>query len=392
MVLNLKGSDGDPALARRLYDLTLANIHTLKGMSAATGIDCELEQNGALTVLRTEAEARDAKASTADSGNLPIVFWDRERTASALGTRVYTGALFDPGAGQVHLGKLVRMWKSAAEAGGVNIFEQTPVVRISEGPVHVLSARDGHSVCAPMLILATNAYTSKLGYLRNAVAPIHNYVGITPPLAPNLLASIGWNVRIPFNDSLREVYYSGQTQDGRIHFGGGPVDYGFNNEVGAPPNAPRRFEGLHREFSRVFPSLANIPFEIQWSGLVDVSLNQQPAVGQIGRHKNILYAIGYSGEGVNLTSVFGRILADLAAGRRNEWEWCPFSIAFPRTYPTNRSAGSAYRLTWLIRAWLGYEYPLQAVRSRADGELSPETVHNPVHNSRFEKRINDFGI
>jgi hypothetical protein len=150
--------------------------------------------------------------------------------------------------------------------------------------------------------------------------------------------------------------------------------------------------GLHPELSRVFPSLANIPFEIQWSGLVDVSLNQQPAVGQIGRHKNILYAIGYSGEGVNLTSVFGRILADLAAGRRNEWEWCPFSIAFPRTYPTNRSAGSAYRLTWLIRAWLGYEYPLQAVRSRADGELSPETVHNPVHNSRFEKRINDFGI
>ncbi len=107
MVLNLKDRDADPALARRLYDLTLANIRTLREMSAATGVDCELEQNGALTVLRTEAEAQEASATTAGDGGLPIVFWDRQRTAAAIGTHAYTGALFDPGAGQVHPGKLV---------------------------------------------------------------------------------------------------------------------------------------------------------------------------------------------------------------------------------------------------------------------------------------------
>jgi glycine/D-amino acid oxidase-like deaminating enzyme len=34
--------------------------------------------------------------------------------------------------------------------------------------------------------------------------------------------------------------------------------------------------------------------------------------------------MGYSGHGVNLTSVFGRIIADLAAGREGAWQRYPF--------------------------------------------------------------------
>jgi len=46
-----------------------------------------------------------------------------------------------------------------------------------------------------------------------------------------------------------------------------------------------------------------------------------PSVGCTGRHKNVFYAIGYSGHGVNLTSVFGRIIAELEAGREEPFRW-----------------------------------------------------------------------
>jgi glycine/D-amino acid oxidase-like deaminating enzyme len=182
-------------------------------------------------------------------------------------------------------------------------------------------------------VLATNAYTSKLGYLSSAIAPIFNYVCITPPIDAADWNSVGWTTRIPFNDSRREVYYAGATRDRRVHFGGGPVDYCFNDGLRIPRDAGRRYAELQREFATLFPALAHIAFETTWSGLVDVSLDQNPAIGQIGRHQNIFYAIGYSGEGVNLTSVFGRVIADLAAGRREQWTWLPFLDRLPPYIP-----------------------------------------------------------
>ncbi len=58
--------------------------------------------------------------------------------------------------------------------------------------------------------------------------------------------------------------------------------------------------------------------------MIDWSLDASPSVGVTGRHGNIFYGLGYSGHGVNLSSVFGRIIADLEAGRAAEWDPYPF--------------------------------------------------------------------
>src|SRR4029077_16247370 len=45
---------GDPTMDKRIYDLTVENIDQLHALSAATGIDCELDTNGALQVFNTK--------------------------------------------------------------------------------------------------------------------------------------------------------------------------------------------------------------------------------------------------------------------------------------------------------------------------------------------------
>ena len=334
MVLNLQMPLAAP-LARRLYELTRDNITRLGALAGEHGIDCDLEQHGALAVLRTDADLRAAQPAftTLASAGVPLQSWNRERTRAALGTDAYVGAICDPGAGQVHPGKLVRLWQTAAAAAGARVFEGSPVVRIEAGRSHRLVTAAGHAVRAAHLVLATNAWTSKLGFLRRAVAPIANYVGITAPLDAPRLAALGWASRMPFSDSRREVYYAGCTPDGRVHFGGGPVDYQFNNGVAPPAGAAARWRDLHREFARVFPQLADVPFEATWYGWVDVSLDERPAVGRLGPYGNIYYGLGYSGEGVNLTSVFGRIIADLVAGRAADWKWFPLLDRLPPYIP-----------------------------------------------------------
>jgi gamma-glutamylputrescine oxidase len=81
---------------------------------------------------------------------------------------------------------------------------------------------------------------------------------------------------------------------------------------------------LHRELARIYPKLAGVELAQSWEGVVDWSLDASPSVGCIGRQKNIFYGIGYSGHGVNLTSIFGRIITDLEAGRDELWKQYPF--------------------------------------------------------------------
>ena len=81
------------------------------------------------------------------------------------------------------------------------------------------------------MVLATNAFTSRLGFFRNSIVPVHEYVAVTQVFREQQLAEIGWRKRIPFNDSRTEVSYLGLTEDSRIHIGGGSPSYFFDRGV-----------------------------------------------------------------------------------------------------------------------------------------------------------------
>jgi gamma-glutamylputrescine oxidase len=343
---------GEPEIDRKIYDVTVDNIERLKNLSQKTGLDAEIEQNGALQVCNTKEVAEKGRAfgEKARRAGFPFEFWDREQIAGTIGTKVYPGAHFDPNSGQLHPGKLVRVFRSAAESVGVEIYENSPVLHLEPGePVRITTA-SGKTVKARNAVLATNAFTSKLGYLRRATSPIMEYVGITRPLSEAKLREIGWSKRIPFNDSRTEVFYLGLTRENRLHIGGGPADYEFNNRVADPPAASRRYARLAEELGRIYPALASEPLELTWSGAVDYSLDGTPSVGHLAGHENIFYGIGFSGHGVNLTSVFGRILADLIQGQAAGWTWLPYLNRLPPYTPNE-----PFR-------WLGIQLAMSAVR------------------------------
>jgi gamma-glutamylputrescine oxidase len=315
-----------PAMDRRIYDLTVDNIRRLAALSLATGIDCELETNGALQVLGSAQEIKAAQAYVrqAQSLGMPVEFWDARQVAAAIGTSVYEGGFFDPRCGNVHPMKLVRVLKAAAMGAGAAVYEDTVVESIEEGAQHVLHTRDGRTVRAKSLVLAGNAFTSRLGFFRNSILPLRECIGMTWPFSEQELADIGWRRRVPFNDDRTQVYYLGLTSDRRIHIGGGAPQYSFNGAGGNADAERLQVARLQRELGRIYPRLAGLEFETSWSGVIDWSLDASPSVGVTGRHRNIFYGLGYSGHGVNLTSVFGRIIADLEAGRGAAWSQYPF--------------------------------------------------------------------
>ena len=323
-----------PNVHKRIYDLTVESMKSLIALAAASRIEGAVEPVGALQTFETQEEAEHGRAylESVRGLGISVKYLDRDRTAEVIGTRAYTASVFDPNAGHVHPIKLAHVLKLAAEAAGVKIYEDSPVLRVEEGPMNRLHMAGGQTVKARSLVLATNAFTSKLGYFRNAIAPVYNYVAATRPLSDTELASIGWRSRMPFNDSRTLVYYLGLTPDNRIHIGGGSAAYAWNDGVAGRPDA-KAVGLLRKELATLYPALRSIEFETAWNGMVDMTLDWAPLVGVTGKQQNIYYGLGYCGHGVNLTFLFGRIIADLEAGRQQPWREFSFVNRKPPYIP-----------------------------------------------------------
>jgi gamma-glutamylputrescine oxidase len=65
---------------------------------------------------------------------------------------------------------------------------------------------------------------------------------------------------------------------------------------------------MRRRMVDTFPQLASTKVEYTWGGFVDITMNRAPDFGRIGAH--VYYLQGFSGHGLALTGLAGRIVAE----------------------------------------------------------------------------------
>jgi len=63
-----------------------------------------------------------------------------------------------------------------------------------------------------------------------------------------------------------------------------------------------------------FPQLSDVKIEYGWGGFVDISMNRAPDFGRIGAAKNVYYLQGFSGHGLALTGLAGKLVAEAMSG------------------------------------------------------------------------------
>ena len=312
---------------KKTYDLTVENIKEVSKLIDESRIDCDLALKGILLVIvgKKQVDELIAYSRVAQTLGMPIEFWDREKTKKAIGTDVYYGSLYDPNGGQVNPMKLVNALKAISQISGVEIYEDSPVHEITQGEPAVLRVGiNNNKVRAGSVVLATNGYTSKLGFFKYSVMAVQTQIAVTPQLPPSLIEEIGWVSRMPFSDTRNILFHAGNTKDGRILIGAGHVDYFFNNPVTYKGDIKTPYNILKKELSRIYPKLAKTEFESIWSGVMGFTIDFNQSVGVTGKYKNIYYGLGYCGHGVNLSILFGRIISDLYAGEGEKWKGMPF--------------------------------------------------------------------
>jgi gamma-glutamylputrescine oxidase len=298
--------------ARLLWQLAGEAKATVKERIARHRVACDLKP-GVLTAAHKPAAALDleqkAEALERRYGYPHARFVPRAEMAEMLGTERYFGGLLDRDACHLHpLNYAFGLARAALEAGG-RIFERSRVLRIGAGRAPVATCADGE-VRARHLVLATNGYLGRLApRLAGNIMPINNFILATAPLGEaEARALIRDDVAVA--DTKFVVDYFRLSADRRLLFGGGET---YRHRL------PKDIARLVRpRMLRVYPQLADVAIDYAWGGTLAITRTRLPHFARLA--PEVLVAHGYSGQGIAMATLAGKLIAEAVAGTAERFD------------------------------------------------------------------------
>ena len=274
-------------------------------------IDCDLKW-GYLDVAIKKRHIQDLKFSYEDmqNHNYPhqISLLTGDETKNLIGTNEYIGGLLNMGNGHVHSLNLCIGEAKAAESLGTLIYEKSPVVRIEKNNKPKVYTSKG-SVSANSLLLTGNAYHHFDKKMQNFIIPVNSFVIATEPLSNEIINKINPQ-DLAVCDPNYILEYFRLTGDKRLLFGT-RLNYHGNDEDFIKTE-------LRKKMLRIYPDLSNVKIDYGWTGKIAVTVNHIPQIGKLT--SNIYYSQGYSGHGVNMTHLAGKLISEAISGTMERFD------------------------------------------------------------------------
>jgi glycine/D-amino acid oxidase-like deaminating enzyme len=310
--------------ARRTYAAVWEAVDEVGRVAASEGLDIDWRRGGELIVSRGPHESPALRAEIEELERFG--FADRARLLSAdeLSQRVHIaggdGALYMPDAATIQPAKLARGLARTIERMGATIHEQTEVTdfqaRQADRPARLLTAAG--EVAADVVVLAGEAYLTRLRRLRRSLIPIWSLIVLTEPLPDEVWAQIGWHGHELIGSPRYTVVYLSRTVDGRLLFGGRGAPYRFGSPIRDEYDRHEPTHEMLRKLARLwFPALEGYRFTHAWGGPLGMPRDWHPTIS-LDRRTGIATARGYVGHGVSTANLAGRTLAELILDEQTE--------------------------------------------------------------------------
>ncbi len=304
--------------ARDLQSAMFDSVHEVARVIKSENYCAHWTEGGSLEVAMHQQKMRILEAELSVYQKLGLdnhyQLLDKCETEQRVRIQGVCGSLFSRDSGVIHPGRLVRQLARSVENDGAAIYEQTDVLDFQEGgpsrPAKLVT-RAGEVVARLAVVLAGEAYLSRLKKLHRQVVPIYSFIALTEPLTPEQWLGIGWEGRETVGSTHVSVNYLQRTADGRILFGGRGQPYRYASKI---KDSYDRHKGTHETLQaktrKWFPSISGIQFTHHWGGPLGVTRDWTPNF-QFDARTKIACAWGYVGDGVATTNLAGRILCDL---------------------------------------------------------------------------------
>lgn len=294
--------------ARKLWEMSLEAMAMIDERVAKYQIQCDWKKGYATLALnhrRMDDLIEIEKASQSLFGYQHMQLWDKKQLQQHLGSEIYVGGLYDSHSGHLHpLNYCLGLAKACLDLG-VKIYEHTPAIDIQVQGKNVVVTTPEGKITAQNVVLATNAYITAeenkgISFkLPCKILPVESFIIATEPLDQQTADSLINNGMSVCDNNILLDYYR-LSADNRLLFGSDSSD---NVDMVAK---------MRRNMLDVFPQLENVKIDYGWGGPIDMTLNASPHFGRVA--SNIYFAQGFSGHGVALTGLAGRIIAEAIEG------------------------------------------------------------------------------
>ena len=304
-----------PEDCRRAWNITVEALQLIRQRIADHAIECDFVP-GYMSMAVNEKKGRDLAKATIDIqrryGYEMQAISSRDVKDWIGSERFHSGA-YDPQSGHLHPLKYCLGLAKAARAAGVQIFEHSPVVEIVRGAKPLVKTAQGEVSC-DFVVLAGNVYLDAYGKavapeLNKRIMPVGTYIVATEPMGKERADALIHH-RAAVCDTNFVLDYFRPTADHRMLFGG-RVSY----SAATPFNL---IGSMRKRMLDVFPQLSDLEVPYAWGGFVDITMNRGPDFGRLG--DNMYYLQGFSGHGLALTGMAGKLVAESIAGQAERFD------------------------------------------------------------------------
>ncbi len=271
------------------------------------GVDPQYESSGVLYVAACDAEVAALQQRARALPELGLEWLDAAavRDAEPQLAPDLCGALWSPREGHVRSALLARGFAAAAERLGARVETGVAVTGLVCEGRRVLgvrsSAGDRH---AGQVVVCTGAWapacTGWLGVeLALPIEPERGQIVCVDAPRPALRAVV-----------VHESGYLVPRRDASVVIGATRERVGFDCRVTA-----QGVSGLLAVGARLAPALADATFRSAWAGLRPAAPDALPLIGPLPGVEGLLLAAGHHRNGVLLSPISGRLIADLVLGK-----------------------------------------------------------------------------
>lgn len=215
--------------------------------------------------------------------------------------------------------KLAQGMKKVALSMGIKIYENTSVESIIKTNPAKVFTQNG-SLTADKVVIANNAWVSNFeSELADSVLVVTSTIVATQPISQKL-KMIGWVGGEAITDSQLMVGYYRTTADDRIAYGKGTGGLHYGNKIDENfGKDPTLVEDTVKDFLRTYPEITTEEIDCDWTGPIDRTYDSFPIFGHLKNAPNIIYGVGWSGNGVGPSHLGGKILSSLALDEDNKF-------------------------------------------------------------------------
>jgi gamma-glutamylputrescine oxidase len=333
------------AAAKHVWDMSIEAIDLIHERRVKYKIDCDWQAgylNGAIDAKKGRALSAwvddMAKRYGYDQRFIP-----QSEVKQWIASDRFAAMSHDAHGGHLHPLKYTLGMARAVEREGGIICESTLVTGISPAtraePIRV-HAREGAVRCKHVL-LAGNVYLDSVApTIQSRIMPVGTYIVASEKLEHNRALSL-IPTRAAICDTNFVLDYFRLSADDRVIFGG-RVSYSAVTPMNLAPS-------MRERMLAVFPQLADVAIEYAWGGFVDITMNRAPDFGRLATlGNNVFYLQGFSGHGLALTGLAGKLVAETIAGNAERFD--VFASLKHRNFP----GGGLLRTPALVAAMAWY--------------------------------------